>query len=68
MTTDTLPELGGKTPLEAAKTPNMDRIATEGRVGLVRTIPDGFESGSDVATMCLLASSKVRGPIRMRDP
>jgi len=51
---DPLAELGGKTPLEAAKTPNMDRIATEGRVGLVRTIPDGFESGSDVATMCLL--------------
>jgi 2,3-bisphosphoglycerate-independent phosphoglycerate mutase len=49
-----LEELGGKTPLEAAKTPNMDRIADEGRVGLVRTIPEGFESGSDVATMCLL--------------
>src|ERR1041385_7775338 len=49
-----LPQLGGKTPLEAAKTPNMDRIATEGRVGLVRTIPEGFESGSDVATMTLL--------------
>src|SRR6266542_2926887 len=51
---DPLPELGGKTPLEAAKTPNMDRIAAEGRVGLVRTIPEGFESGSDVAIMCLL--------------
>src|SRR6476659_7492051 len=49
-----LAELGGKTPLEAAHTPNMDRIAAEGRVGLVRTIPEGFESGSDVATMCLL--------------
>ena len=49
-----LPELGGKTPLEAARTPSMDRIAGEGRVGLVRTIPEGFESGSDVATMCLL--------------
>ncbi|HYO11214.1 MAG TPA: cofactor-independent phosphoglycerate mutase [Tepidisphaeraceae bacterium] len=49
-----LAELGGKTPLEAARTPNMDRIAAEGRVGLVRTIPEGFESGSDVATMCLL--------------
>src|SRR5215218_10210292 len=49
-----LEELNGKTPLEAARTPNMDRIATEGRVGLVRTIPEGFESGSDVATMCLL--------------
>src|SRR5436190_2889906 len=51
---DPLPELGEKTPLEAARTPNMDRIATEGRMGLVRTIPAGFESGSDVATMCLL--------------
>lgn len=49
-----LPELGGKTPLEAAQTPNMDRVAMEGRQGLVRTVPEGFESGSDVATMCLL--------------
>jgi 2,3-bisphosphoglycerate-independent phosphoglycerate mutase len=32
----------------------MDRIAMEGRQGLARTVPDGFESGSDVATMCLL--------------
>ena len=49
-----LAELGGKTPLEAADTPNMDRIAMEGRQGTARTVPDGFESGSDVATMCLL--------------
>ena len=49
-----LKELGGKTPFEAAEIPNMDRIAMEGRQGLVRTVPEGFESGSDVATMCLL--------------
>jgi 2,3-bisphosphoglycerate-independent phosphoglycerate mutase len=49
-----LKELGGKTPLEAAHTPNMDRIAMEGRQGTARTVPEGFESGSDVATMCLL--------------
>jgi 2,3-bisphosphoglycerate-independent phosphoglycerate mutase len=49
-----LKELGGKTPLEAAETPNMDAIARAGRIGTVRTIPEGFESGSDVATMCLL--------------
>jgi 2,3-bisphosphoglycerate-independent phosphoglycerate mutase len=49
-----LAELGGKTPIEAADTPNMDRIAMEGRQGLARTVPQGFESGSDVATMCLL--------------
>ena len=46
--------LGGKTPLQAAHTPNMDRIAIEGRQGTARTVPEGFESGSDVATMCLL--------------
>src|ERR1700759_4018901 len=49
-----LKELGGKTPIEAAHTPNMDRIAMEGRQGTARTVPEGFESGSDVATMTLL--------------
>src|SRR5437763_9133507 len=49
-----LKELDGKTPIEAAHTPNMDAIAMEGRQGLARTVPPGFESGSDVATMCLL--------------
>jgi 2,3-bisphosphoglycerate-independent phosphoglycerate mutase len=49
-----LKELNGRTPFEAANTPNMDRIAMTGRQGLARTVPDGFESGSDVATMCLL--------------
>lgn len=51
---DPLPELNGKTPLEAADTPNMDWISLHGRQGTVRTVPQGFESGSDVATMCLL--------------
>ena len=46
-----LAELNGKTPIEAAATPNMDRIAMEGRQGLARTVPEGFESGSDVATI-----------------
>ena len=49
-----LEELNGKTPIEAAATPNMDAVAMAGQQGLVRTVPDGFESGSDVATMCLL--------------
>jgi 2,3-bisphosphoglycerate-independent phosphoglycerate mutase len=49
-----LKELNGQTPLEAAHTPNMDAIARQGRLGTVRTVPPGFESGSDVATMCLL--------------
>jgi len=48
-----LEELGGRTPLEAADTPFMDRIAAC-RVGLVKTIPEGMEPGSDVANLSLL--------------
>jgi 2,3-bisphosphoglycerate-independent phosphoglycerate mutase len=48
-----LRELGGKTPLQAAETPNMDRIASV-RTGLVRTIPANMEPGSDVANLSLL--------------
>ena len=48
-----IPALDNKTPLETAKTPNMDRIAAC-RIGTVRTIPDGMEPGSDVANLSLL--------------
>jgi 2,3-bisphosphoglycerate-independent phosphoglycerate mutase len=48
-----LRELGGKTPLQAAETPHMDRIASV-RTGLVRTIPANMEPGSDVANLSLL--------------
>jgi len=48
-----LEELAGKTPLEAASTPNMDRIASC-HIGLVRTIPTGMGPGSDVANLSLL--------------
>lgn len=47
-------ELGNKTPLEYARTPNMDRIASLGVLGLTHTIPTGYPSGSDVGTMSLL--------------
>jgi len=49
-----LKELDGKTPLEAAKTPNMDFIAKNGSIGLVKTIPEGLEPASDVANLALL--------------
>jgi len=49
-----LVELDGKTPLEYARTPNMDRIAREGTLGLIDTVPAGFPPGSDVAIMSLL--------------
>jgi len=47
-------QLGNKTPLEAAETPNMDKISMQGRQGLVRTVPAEMEPGSDVAQMSLL--------------
>lgn len=49
-----MPELGGVTPFAAARTPNMDRLAREGRLGTVLTTPPGFEAGSDVCSMCLI--------------
>ena len=42
-------ELGGRTPLQAARTPAMDFLAERGTLGMVRTIPPGFPPGSDVA-------------------
>lgn len=46
--------LGGKTPLEAANTPNMDRIAAEGVVGRAANVPAHLPPGSDVANLSLL--------------
>ncbi|MBW2095441.1 MAG: cofactor-independent phosphoglycerate mutase [Deltaproteobacteria bacterium] len=62
-----IPVLGGKTPLEVAKTPHMDRIASC-RIGLVKTIPEGMEPGSDVANLALLGYDPAiyhtgRGPL-----
>jgi len=46
-------ELGGKTPLEVAQTPHMDKISAC-RIGCVKTIPDCKDPGSDVANLSLL--------------
>ncbi len=46
--------LGGKTPLEAANTPNMDKFAKDGYVGLVKTVSDDMKPGSDVANLSVL--------------
>lgn len=48
-----LDELGGKTPLMAAKKPNMDMMAQKGFCGKVKTVPEGFPPGSDVAGMSI---------------
>ena len=49
-----LPERGRKTCLELAHTPNLDRMTTEGVLGLVRTVPPGMEPSSACACMSLL--------------
>lgn len=46
--------LGGKTPLEAAVTPTMDKLAETAEVGLVKTVADGMKPGSDVANLSVL--------------
>ncbi len=47
-------ELGGCTPLAAARTPYMDRLSRYGRLGMVQTIPEGMKPGSDTANLAVL--------------
>ncbi len=47
-------ELGNQTPLEAAKTPNLDRLAREGIIGTLQTAPVGMYPGSDVCGLSLM--------------
>ncbi len=47
-------ELNEKTPLQVAKTPNMDFLTSNGVAGSVRNIPKGFHPGSDVANLSIL--------------
>ncbi|MEK6539845.1 MAG: phosphoglycerate mutase, partial [Deltaproteobacteria bacterium] len=54
MSDEPIEELGNKTPLQAAKTPNMDKLVQKGTIGLVRTVPEGFPPGSDVAILSVL--------------
>lgn len=63
-----VPSLGGKTLLQYARTPNMDKIARMGRCGLLQTVPEGFHPGSEVANSAILGydQHKVyegRGPL-----
>ena len=47
-------ELDGKTPLEYADTPNMDKLVKTATVGLIKTVADGLKPGSDVANLSVL--------------
>ncbi len=54
MADEPIEQLGGKTPLAYAKTPNMDRLSKMSQVGMVHTIPDGMKPGSDTANLSVL--------------
>ncbi|HAX50863.1 cofactor-independent phosphoglycerate mutase [Muricomes intestini] len=54
MADEPLGELGGKTPLGAAKTPNMDVLAPKSEIGMVRTVPEGMAPGSDTANLSVI--------------
>ena len=49
-----VPSLGNKTLLQAAHTPYMDRLAAQGRTGMLKTVADGFHPGSEVANMSVM--------------
>ena len=51
---DSLDALNGRTPLEAANTPNLDRLAREGRNGYVTTVGEGIAPESDIAVFSIL--------------
>jgi 2,3-bisphosphoglycerate-independent phosphoglycerate mutase len=52
--------LGGKTPLMVARTPHMDWMANQGEIGLVRTVPDGFNPGSEIANLSIFGYDPIR--------
>ena len=53
MADEPIEALGGKTPLEKAKTPNLDRVSKMAEIGMVHTIPDGMKPGSDTTNLCI---------------
>jgi len=68
MADEPIPELDGKTPLEAVDTPAMDSIAQRGASGTMFTLPEGFPTSSDAANMSVLGYRLAsfypgRGPI-----
>lgn len=54
MADEPIDKLSGKTPLEAADKPTMDRLAKKGEVGLAYMVPEGMSPGSDTANLSVL--------------
>ena len=68
MADEPLASLGGRTPLQRARTPAMDSIARAGRSGTLLTLPNGFATSSEVANMSVLGCDLAteycgRGPL-----
>ena len=61
MADEPIEALGGKTPMQYADTPYMDKLAEMGVTGRMKTVADGFHPGSEVANMAGL-----RPPDRLR--
>lgn len=54
MADEKIAALGNKTPLQYARTPHMDYLATHGEIGMAETVPGGFQPGSDVANLSVM--------------
>ena len=54
MADEPIEELNGLTPMEAAHTPNMDRMARVSEIGMVHTVPAGMSPGSDTANLSVV--------------
>ena len=60
MADEPIEELGGRTPLEAAKTENMDKLAPKSEIGIVYTVPEGMAPGSDTANLSVIGYDPAR--------
>ena len=54
MSDEPIETLGGKTPLEFAKTPTMDALACGGEMGMVQNVPAGMSPGSEIANLSVM--------------
>ena len=54
MADEPLEELQGQTPLERARTINLDQMAPRSEIGMVRTVPEGMAPGSDTANLSVI--------------
>ena len=54
MADEPIEALGGKTPLEYADTPTLDKLSKLSEIGMVHTIPEGMSPGSDTANLSVL--------------